>query len=265
MKYISVFLLFFSSCIHLLAQTGINTVNPNSRLEIKGTSSIPGSSGSTSNGVLRLSEGANSNLKAIDFGFSGTSYGWIQPRLNSDYSQNYNLLLNPNGGAVIIGNSSGSATLNVGGTVTASGTIRSSQSGQLLNTIILNESDLSISSNQSVVNTTQTILTYTYTPVSSSSKIIIEFHGKHSIPGSSNDEWKSHLLVGNSTLQTQRNIWSLADGGGGRGSTLFPLTGVYSNTNGSQITIKVNVEEVSGDDTFTLNPDVLFTIKEVAQ
>ncbi len=265
MRNLFLIITFVSNFFNLLAQTGINTVNPNSRLEIKGTSSVPSSSGSTSNGVLRLSEGANSNLKALDFGFNGTSYGWIQPRLNTDYSQNHNLLLNPNGGAVIIGNGPSSALLNIAGSVTASGTIRSTQSGQLLNTIILNETDLSISTNQSVANSTQTILTYTYTPISTSSKIIIEFHGKYSIPGSNNDEWKSHLLVGSTTLQTQRNIWTLADGGGGRGSTLFPLTGVYSNTTGSQITIKVNVEEVSGDDTFTLNPDILFTIKEVAQ
>lgn len=249
----------------LFAQTGINTNSPNSRLEVKGSSASPASTGSTSNGVFRVSEGSNSNLKSLDFGIDGSNYGWIQPRLNSDHSQNHNLLMNPNGGAVIMGNASSSSALNVGGTITASGSIRSSQAGQLLNSILVNESDLSISSNQSVANTNQSILTYTYTPVSSSSKIIIEFHGKYTIAGSNSDEWKSHLLVGSTTLQTQRSIWGFADGAGGRGATLFPIRGVYSNTNGSQITIKVNVEEVSGDDTFILYPDVIFTIKEVAQ
>lgn len=259
-------LIIFLLGSELNAQTGINTTTPVSRFEVKGSSSDPSLSGSSStNGVLRISEGATSNLKALDFGINRNRESWIQPRLNSDYSVNHNLLLNPNGGSIVIGNSPSTAKLNVGGTITASGTIRSSQAGQLLNTVLLNEGDLSISSSQTFSNQNKTVASFNYTPVSSSSKIIIEFHAQYSIPGASNDEWKSYLLVGSTVLQTQRGIWSLADGAGGRGSNLFPLRGVFSNTTGNQITIKIDVEEISGDDNVTIFSDLLLTIREVAQ
>jgi hypothetical protein len=251
--------------LELFAQTGINTNSPLSRLEIKGSSSLPGTSGSADNGVLRLSESASLNSKALDFGIHGTTFSWVQPRLNTNYSTNQPLFLNPNGGIVIIGNNSNTATLSVGGTITASGTIRSSQSGQLLNTVLLNETDLGISSNQNFANTTQTVSQYNYTPVSSNSKILIEFHAKYDVDGSSNDEWRAYLKVGSATLQTQTAIWKLNDGAGGRASNLFPIRGVYSNTTGSQITIKIDVQEISGDDDITVFPDMIMTIREVAQ
>ena len=250
----------------LKAQTGINTSTPTAKLEIKGTAAAASASGSASNGIVRLSEGTISGSDALDFGSNGTSYFWIQPRVISDYASNNHLLINPNGGVVSIGTSKTSNTLNVGGTMTATGTIRSSAAGQVLNTVMLNESDLSISaSGVTVYNTTSTVLQTTYTPVSSSSKIFIEYHCKFDLPGSSNDDWKSYLIIGSTTIQTREGIWTLADGGGGRGASLFPISGVYSNTTGNAITIKINVGAVSSDDTFKMYPDAIMTITEVAQ
>jgi hypothetical protein len=60
---------------------------------------------------------------AVDAGLMSTTsnFGsWIQARKSNDYSINYNLLLNPNGGSVGIGNVSPFTTLTVGN---ASGTI----------------------------------------------------------------------------------------------------------------------------------------------
>lgn len=258
-------LLWNSISLKIFAQTGINTNSPLSRLEIKGVSSVPATSGSIDNGILRLSESASSGSKAIDFGINGTSFSWAQPRLNSNYSSNQPLFLNPNGGSVIVGNNSNNATLSVGGTITSTGSIRSSQSGQLLNTVLLNETDLGISSNQNFANTTQTVAQYNYTPISSNSKILIEFHSKYDVDGSSNDEWRAYLKAGSTTLQTQTAIWRLNDGAGGRASNLFPIRGVFSNTTGSQITIKIDVQEISGDDDITVFPDMIMTIREVAQ
>ncbi len=261
-SFSSLFCLFLS----LKAQTGINTNAPKSKLEIKGNSATAATIGSADNSVLRLSEAANSGSKTLDFGSNSSSYNWIQPRLNSNYSTNYNLLLNPNGGNVSISTGSNSATLNVGGTITATGTIRSSAAGQVLNSVMLNETDLSISaSGVTVANTNSTVLQTTYNPVSSSSKIFIEYHCKFDVPGSNTDNWKSYLLVGSTILQTREALWSLADGAGGRGASLFPISAVYSNTTGNSITIKINVEEISGDDSFKMYPDAIMTITEVAQ
>ena len=256
----------FCICFSLNAQIGINTSSPKSKLEIRGTSAAASTSGSADNSVLRLSEASTAGSKTLDIGSNGNTYNWIQPRLNSNYSTNYNLLLNPNGGNVSIATGSNTATLNVGGTVTATGTIRSSAAGQILNSVMLNESDLSISaSGVTVANTNSTVLQTTYTPVSSSSKIMIEYHCKFDVAGSNTDNWKSYLIVGSTTLQTREAVWTLADGAGGRGASLFPISAVYSNTTGNSITIKINVEEISGDDTFKMYPDAIMTITEVAQ
>lgn len=247
-------------------QTGINTNSPKAKLEIKGNSAAASTSGSSDNSILRLSESVNSGSKVLDIGSNGTSYGWLQPRLNSDYSTNYNTLLNPNGGNVSIATGLNTATLNVGGTISATGTIRSSAAGQILNSVMYNETDLSISaSGSAVANTNTTIIQTNYTPVSSSSKILIEFHCKFDVAGSNADNWKTYIIVGSTTLQTREGVWSQADGAGGRGASLFPISAVYSNTTGNAITIKINVQEISGDDTFTLYPDAILTITEVAQ
>jgi hypothetical protein len=47
---------------------------------------------------------------------SSSNYAWLQARLKSNYGTNYNLVLNPNGGSVGIGNTSPSSTLTVGNT-----------------------------------------------------------------------------------------------------------------------------------------------------
>lgn len=244
-------ILSISVCISFgnaaFAQTGINTNSPKAELEIKGTAATAATSGSADNSILRISESANSGSKVLDIGSNGTSYGWLQPRLNSDYSTNYNTLLNPNGGNVSIATGTNTATLNVGGTISATGTIRSSAAGQILNSVMYNETDLSISaSGSAVANTNTSIIQTNYTPVSSSSKIFIEFHAKFDVPGSNNDNWKSYIIVGSTTLQTREAVWSQSDGGGGRGASLFPISAVYSNTTGNSITIKINVQEISG-------------------
>jgi hypothetical protein len=103
--------LFVSSFVK--AQTGIGTTTPINKFEVVATTANPASSGSLANGNLRL--GASSGSHVLDFGLSSTpTYAWLQARLKSNYGTNYNLVLNPNGGPVGIGNKSPSATLTVG-------------------------------------------------------------------------------------------------------------------------------------------------------
>lgn len=97
------------------AQTGIGTTAPVNKFEVVATAADPTSSGSLANGNLRL--GASSGSHVLDFGLSSTpTYAWLQARLKSNYATNYNLVLNPNGGLVGIGNTSPSSTLTVGNT-----------------------------------------------------------------------------------------------------------------------------------------------------
>ncbi len=108
------FFTFFSN-----AQTGIGTTTPVNKLEVVATAADPASSNSSANGNLRL--GNSTAAHVLDFGLSSSStYSWLQARSKSNYATNYNLVLNPNGGFVGIGNTSPSNTLTIGN---AGGTI----------------------------------------------------------------------------------------------------------------------------------------------
>ncbi len=114
-----VFLLLVS--FYAFSQTGIGTTTPVNKFQVEATVADPLTSGSTRNGHLRLS--GTGFTHAVDAGLMSTTsnFGsWIQARKSNDYSINYNLFLNPNGGSVGIGNVSPYTTLTVGN---ASGTI----------------------------------------------------------------------------------------------------------------------------------------------
>jgi hypothetical protein len=103
-------LFFFNNSF---AQTGIGTTTPVNKLEVVATAADPAASNSSANGNFRL--GNTSASHVLDFGLSSSStYAWLQARSKSNYANNYNIVLNPNGGVVGIGNSSPSSTLTVG-------------------------------------------------------------------------------------------------------------------------------------------------------
>ena len=82
---------------------GIGTSSPDMKLEIEGTTSnSPATSGTSQNGSLRLSNSGN-NL-TLDFGQTSSSpWGtWIQSTDKTNLTTGYNLILNPNGGSLII-------------------------------------------------------------------------------------------------------------------------------------------------------------------
>ena len=109
-KYLFLFL-FISTTV--LAQTGIGTTTPVNKFQIEATTANPSSTGSSTNGNLRIS--GTGVAQVLDFGLSSTStYAWLQARSKSNYATLYDLAFNPNGGKVGIGTSSPSSTLTVG-------------------------------------------------------------------------------------------------------------------------------------------------------
>ena len=249
----------------LFSQTGIGTNSPSSTLHVLGDTTSPVKIGNSRNAILRVGNSLDNAI--LDFGVSKDNYTWIQSRDLSTYTLNYPMVLNPNGGGVGINTSSTSNnTLTVGGTIQSTGTIRSKAAGQILNTIILNETDLSINSNGvSISNGKATVATTNYTPVSNSSKILIQFHAKYDISGSASDNYKSYLKVGSTILQTQEWISNSNTGGGGRSSSLFPIRAVYTNSSTGSITISIEVDRISSDDTFKMYNDAVLTITEIAR
>jgi hypothetical protein len=68
---------------------------------------IPASSGTTQNGILRLTPSYGNFGETLDFGMNvGPTYAWIQATNYSGLNTNYTLALNPNGGQVFIGTTS---------------------------------------------------------------------------------------------------------------------------------------------------------------
>ncbi len=255
------------------AQVGIGTSSPNAKLDIRGTRGPAATSGNSNNATLRISNGNLNGSSVLDFGSNGDGHAWLQSRSSSDYTLNYPLYLNSNGGAVSINTSQSSAALNVGGTILATGTIRSSAAGQELNRVVLNESDLGISANITNSSGTYTdVITYTYTPTSNKSRILITYSGNYTISGnvgSIQDEFNSQITVGGTSIQEKRQLFvntgnSTIGGNGFRGSGVFPISAVYKNSSSSNITIKVRVSRTAGDDTITIYPDMLFSIVEIA-
>jgi hypothetical protein len=83
------------------------------KFQIEATTANPSSTGSSTNGNLRIS--GTGVAQVLDFGLSSTStYAWLQARSKSNYATLYDLAFNPNGGKVGIGTSSPSSTLTVG-------------------------------------------------------------------------------------------------------------------------------------------------------
>ena len=94
---------------------GIGTDSPGARIDIKGVSGSPATSGTTQNGILRIQNATNNNT--LDIGqVAGSPYGtWLQAADKSDLNPiyTYPILLNPLGGRVGIGTASTEGKLTI--------------------------------------------------------------------------------------------------------------------------------------------------------
>ena len=83
------------------ANVGIGTTSPSAKFHVDGyTSGLPPTSGSAQRGGYRI---ANASNIAFDFGTVAAGQAWIQVSDVNNYASNFALLLNPNGGNVLIG------------------------------------------------------------------------------------------------------------------------------------------------------------------
>ena len=101
---------------------GIGVTSPSQKLQVDGGATglnqgIPATSGTTQNGILRLTSGSAVYGETFDFGMNvGPTYAWIQATNKGSLAVNYNLALNPNGGNVGIGTNSPDYKLDIEGT-----------------------------------------------------------------------------------------------------------------------------------------------------
>ena len=80
---------------------GIGTTTPQVKAHIVGGLGFPANTGTTQTGVLRLQGAGNNGV--LDFSVNGASGAALQATALNDLTQEYPLLLNPNGGNVGIG------------------------------------------------------------------------------------------------------------------------------------------------------------------
>ncbi len=115
-----------STAFHVASNgnVGIGTASPGANLEtFGGINALPTASGSVNEAGIRVRGGGN--VVSLDFGSksAGPASSWIQSRNATDYSTNYPLLLNPNGGNVGIGTTNPEATLSTLTTISATDAI----------------------------------------------------------------------------------------------------------------------------------------------
>jgi hypothetical protein len=186
------------------------------------------------------------------------------------------------GNALILG---GSAQLGVGktpsqavdvngniaasGNITATGTIRSAAAGSILNMVVLNETELGTTSGASISSNTETnVATYTYTPVSSSSTILVEFDGHYGVNGTTSngdDEFRCQVKIGGTSVQSKWQTWRSGGAADTRSGTLFPIMGKASNSGTTGASIAIVISRTTGDDTVTVNGDMTLKITEIAR
>ena len=153
-------------------------------------------------------------------------------------------------------NSSGNVV--VSGNITATGSIRGSASGSVLNMkIYYKETNTNLGHTDITINSETFrdlfVNSISYTPVSSSSLIYLEYFVPYKIDGSGSDSFASRFYINGNTEIPGPNIYfHNAGGGGGRSGTLFPMYAHYVNTNGSAISIMGKAKRNGADDNITI-------------
>lgn len=120
-----------------------------------------------------------------------------------------------------------------------------SNSGTVLSTKLLNPDYRRIDPITNAI-----LCTLKYKPISTSSKIIVEFNTPYFVSGYDGDEFQSELKINGTTYAYGYQRWDHHDTGGGgtRSGTLFPLQTQYINDSDSIITIDIYITRLDGDD-----------------
>jgi len=165
--------------------------------------------------------------------------------------------LNESGGAVKM-------AIDTSGNLAVGGFIKPSawRAGQIVQMKLFNASDLSFNSNYTNnTNTYTSVVSSTYTPLSSSSYIFFEVYAMYDVGGASADSFFSQITWNGAEVGVQRQVWANGSGGGTRSGTLFPLAGRVTNSSLTGYGWSVNVRRDSSDDGITVYNNSGFYVK----
>ena len=270
-----------------------NTSTFNSDVTIKSMLRTTGFNNFGSNTFTK--SGFNSGDIALDSGATDTPGVLLYYNNNSNYgidswNGSFNILsgqlfrvtnnLNESGGSVKL-------AIDTSGNMVTTGFIKANswRAGQVVNDIMLGQSELTQiqlnGGNQFAIDSyAKDFITYSYTPLSTSSYITIHFHLSkyNATQGTGNDSWYSQIKL-NKTSAYSCDSNGVSNGSeivyswqstvnGNRTGTLFPLIGRYTNSDTDAKTIAINVRRDSADDYFTYDwtsTSVWMRITEIAR
>jgi hypothetical protein len=150
--------------------------------------------------------------------------------------------LNETGGAV-------KAAIDTSGNLAVGGFVKANawRAGQVINDIMLSNTEVTVSTTTIATSTSDTdFVTYSYTPLSSSSYLVIHYHlaDYRFDSGTGNDSYFSRIKIdGNEITYSRQSTVN-----GNRSGVLFPLTGRYTNSNTTAKSVVVACRRDSADD-----------------
>jgi hypothetical protein len=102
--------------------------------------------------------------------------------------------------------------------------------GQTINTVFLTPDEMAQAERlYTLTDSPHTIASYSYTPKSTNSKIIVEYGAYYDINGFNDDLFESQITVGTTTIAKRVQRFRNELGGGTRSCTIFPISGAITN------------------------------------
>ena len=198
---------------------------------------------------------------------------WMEPLSHKDYPLTN--VVNPTNNALITSNGVKNVVIAQPGltyndvSLDVSGSVNPTRwlTGQTINTMFLESAD--ISQNNTAMSS-GTVATYTYTPKSANSKIIVEYGNLYEITGDSGnglDKFQSTITIGGTMVAKRQQQFPNAAGSGTRGCTLFPICGGIDNAALTPRVINIILTRVNGDDTvqfYSASFDAFMKITEIS-
>jgi hypothetical protein len=138
--------------------------------------------------------------------------------------------------------------------------------GQTINTVFLESAQMN-QRNDSVANGTYTVASYTYTPKSNNSRIIVEYSALYLITGYNADDFESRILMDGTTIIARRQqSYANQPGGGTRSGTLFPICGGITNNALTDRAITIIFHSTSSDPVqfYSASSEACMKITEIA-
>jgi hypothetical protein len=178
---------------------------------------------------------------------------WMEPLSHKDYPVTY--VATPTENAVITSNGVKNVVVAQPGLIynnvrlDVSGSVNPTRwtTGQTINTVFLESAQMNQRSD-AVSNGTYTVASYTYTPKSNNSRIIVDYSALYRITGDNNDVFESRILIdGTTMIAIRQQAYANELGGGTRSGTLFPICGGIANNALSNRTIAIIFYSTSTD------------------